>query len=56
MTSLFGRVAWIVFLGVVAVAAVGLQMDREGRRNFAVAQAVPAPFRSSSLESLAHAA
>lgn len=56
MTSLFGRVVWIVVLGVAAVAAVGLQMDREGRRNFAVAQAVPAPFRSSSLESLAHAA
>ena len=58
MASLLGRTAWFAALALAAVAAVGVQLDREGRRNFAVAQvvrdSVPSLFRSASLESLAH--
>ncbi|MGH6745929.1 hypothetical protein EDF58_106297 [Novosphingobium sp. PhB57] len=60
MTSLIGRTAWIAILALAAIVAVGVEMDREGRRNFAVAQLVarfvPASLQSSSLESLAHEA
>lgn len=56
MTSLFGRTAWFAILALAALLAVGVQLDREGRRNPSAAMLVPPPLLSSSLQPLAQSA
>lgn len=56
MSSLFGRLAWFAILALAAMLAIGVELDREGRRNPSAALLVPPPLLSSSLQPLAQAA
>lgn len=46
------RIIWTAFLAIVAVLAVGAQLDRAARRQPALAVVVPAPFRNFAQESM----
>ena len=48
--TVFGRIAWYALWVVVAVAAVGFELDRESKRNTSLAGLVPAPFQGFALE------
>ncbi|WP_395391158.1 hypothetical protein WBP07_11360 [Novosphingobium sp. BL-8A] len=56
MASAIGKALWFALAAAFAVPVVGLELDREARRNDAVAEAVPAPFRHFALEPLIDAA
>jgi hypothetical protein len=43
------RLAWYAAIAVLAVTAVGLQMDRQAVMRYRLAQSVPGPFRSDAL-------
>ena len=49
------RLLWTVFLGVLALAVVGLELDRAARFDLALARMVPAPFRAFALGPLVKA-
>jgi hypothetical protein len=51
-----GRGMWATAVLVTAVAAVGLQMDREARKDSAIVEMVPHFFRGYALETLAREA
>lgn len=53
LTAGLARVAWAVAILLVAVAAVGLQMDREARKHPAIAAMVPPLFRGYALDAMA---
>ncbi|WP_395330809.1 hypothetical protein WBP06_00640 [Novosphingobium sp. BL-8H] len=52
MLSVIGKTAWFALAAVIAVPVVGVEMDRQARRDDAVAAHVPAPFRYFALEPL----
>ncbi len=56
MATAIGKAVWFAVAAAVAVPVVGLELDREARRNDAVAPMVPAPFRNFALEPLIDAA
>lgn len=56
MRSVIGKAAWFALAAVVAVPVVGLELDREARRDDGYAALVPAPFRNFALEPLIEAA
>lgn len=49
------RLLWTAFLGVLALAVVGLELDRAARFDLALARRVPAPFRAFALGPLVKA-
>lgn len=45
---MIGRILWLAALAGVAVVTVGVQLDRQARTTYALAESVPEPFRSSA--------
>lgn len=54
--ALMGKIAWICALVLIGVVAIGLQMDRDARKDITLARSVPSIFRGSAFEMLARSA
>ena len=52
-TKMFIKVAWYSVITCIAIVAVGVELDRQGRTDHWAAAIVPEPFRSDALERLA---
>lgn len=54
--ALMAKIAWVCALVLIGTVAIGLQMDRDARKDIALARSVPSVFQGSALEMLARTA